>query len=84
MKRGRVPVGKGVEVAHGRRVEHWREQLHVVEPELGVLARGPAAGEERLERLRRELDHPVAVDPAWPAALELPVLRPEHAELHGC
>ena len=50
---------------------------------LGVLARGAAAGEERLQRLRGELDDPVAFDPARPAALRSRSLRREHAELHS-
>ena len=36
-----------------------------------MLARLAAAREERLERLRRELDHAVAFDPARPTALEV-------------
>ena len=43
----------------------------------------PAAGEERLQRLRGELDHPVPLDAARPAALERELLGREHAELHG-
>ena len=59
---------EGVEVAHRRRPLHRREQPHLVERVLGVLARVAAAGEERLERLRGELDHAVALDPPRPAA----------------
>ena len=54
-----------------------------VEGVLGVLAGRRAAGEERLQRLRGELDDVAAVDPARPAALELELARREHAELHG-
>ena len=42
-----------------------------------------AAGEERLQRLRGELDHAVALDAPRPAALERELLRREHAELHA-
>ena len=45
-----------------------RPQVDLVQRELGVLARLAAAGEEGLERLRRELDHAVALDAAGPAA----------------
>ena len=51
-------------------MEHRRAQVDVGERVLGVLARVAAAGEERLQRLRGELDHPVAVDATRPAALE--------------
>ena len=47
------------------------EQVDLGERVLGVLARAAAAGEERLQRLRGELDDAVAVDPPGPAALEL-------------
>ena len=60
-----------------------RPQVDVGERVLGVLARRAAAGEERLQRLRGELDHLVALDPAGPAALERELPRREHAELHG-
>ena len=61
---------------------HGRQQAHLVERVLGVLAGVAAAGEERLERLRGELDHAVALDPPGPAADLLPH-RSEHAQLHG-
>ena len=73
---------EGVEVADGRRAPHGREQPHLRERVLGVLARLSAAGEERLQRLRRELDHAVALDPARPPP-DLVLDRREHAELHG-
>ena len=63
--------------------EHRRAQIDVGERVLGVLARRAAAREERLERLRGELDDPVAVDAPGPAALERELLRREHAEPHG-
>ena len=40
-----------------------------------MLARIAATGEERLQRLRRELDDPIAVDPPGPPPLELRPLR---------
>ena len=71
--RGRVRERKSspVEDAHRRRMEDRRAEDDLGERVLGVLARLPAAGEERLQRLCGELDHPVAVDPARPAPLEL-------------
>jgi hypothetical protein len=45
-----------------------------------MLASLAAAAEERLKRLRSELDHAVALDPARPAAFEVTILRREHAE----
>ena len=66
-----------------RRLKHRRAQVDVGERVLGVLARRAAAGEERLQRLRGELDHLVALDPPGPAALERELPRREHAELHG-
>ena len=72
-----------VEVADRRRPKHGRTQHDVGQRVLRVLAGLAAAGEERLERLRRELDHAVALDPAWPSPLEVELLRAEHAELHG-
>ena len=59
-----------VEDPDGRRMEDRRAKDDLRERVLGVLARLAAAGEERLQRLRRELDDPVAVDPPRPAALE--------------
>ena len=64
-------------------MEHRRAQHDVGERELRVLARVAAAGEERLQRLRGELDYAVALDAAGPAALEIVLRRTEHAELHG-
>src|SRR5487761_1559585 len=64
------------------RMEHGRAEDDAVEQVLGVLACKPAAAEERLQRLRRQLDDAVAVDPTRPAALERKVCRREHAELH--
>ena len=40
-----------------------------------------AADEERLERLRRELDDAVALDASGPASLEVGALGAEHAQL---
>ena len=86
--RGRVPE-REVELPERRehpqpgRREHRRPELDVRERILGVLARGGAAAEERLQRLRRELDDPIAVDPPGPAALERRFRRREHAELHA-
>ena len=71
-----------VEDAHRRRVLHGHEQGDVGERVLGVLARAAAAEEERLQRLRGEVKHAVAVDPADPPALERVVVRVEHAEAH--
>ena len=65
---------EGVEVADRGRVEHRRPQVDVGQRVLGVLAGLAAADEERLERLRRELDDAVAVDASGPASLE--VARP--------
>ena len=48
-----------------------------------MLARAAAAGEERLQRLRGELDDAIAVDPSGPAALEVGLPGTEHAESHG-
>ena len=63
------------EDAHARRVQDRWAELDVSERVLGVLARAAAPGEERLQRLRGELDDAIAVDPTRPAALELGVLR---------
>jgi len=70
---------EGVEVAHGGGMEHGRAKVDVCDRILGVATRSAAAGEERLERLRRELDHGVALDDPRPATLELQILRSEHA-----
>ena len=72
-----------VENPHRRWVEDGGEQLDLVERVLGVLACLPPAEEERLQRLCREMRHPVAVDAAHPAALHLVADRVEHAEPHG-
>jgi hypothetical protein len=74
---------EGVEVAHGRRMEHGRPEVDVGERVLRVMARRPTSREERLQRLRRELDDGVALDQPGPAALELQFARREHAESHG-
>ena len=47
---------------------------------LGMLARRASAREERLQRLRGEMDDAVAVDASDPAALERVFERVEHAE----
>ncbi len=60
-----------------------RAKVDLVERVFGVLAGLTAAAEERLEGLRGELDHALALDPCRPTALEVAVLRAEHAELHG-
>jgi hypothetical protein len=73
---------EGVEVSYRRRVEHGREELDLLQPILGMLARLPAAREERLERLRSELNHPVAVDPPRPPPDQVVARRTEHAQLH--
>ena len=44
-----------------------------------VLASLPAPGEERLERLRGELDHAAALDPARPPALKVRAFRRKHS-----
>ncbi len=54
--------------------DNRRPQVDVGERVLGVLARIAATGEERLQRLGRQLDDPVALDPAGPAALERELL----------
>ena len=59
---------EGIEVADGRWMEHRRPELDLGKRILGVLACLPTPGEERLERLRGELDHAVALDPARPPA----------------
>ena len=64
-------------------MQDGRAQVDIRKRVLGVLARRAAAGEERLERLRRELDHAVAFDAPGPASLERELLRSEHAELHS-
>ena len=71
-----------VEDPHRRRAEHGGAEHDVSEWILGVLAGHPAAGEERLQGLRGQLDHPLAVEPSRPAALEEGLLRAEHAQLH--
>ena len=68
---GEAEVAGVVEDPHRRRMEHRRAEDDVGERVDRVLARSSAAGEERLQRLRRELDHRVAVDPSRPAALEI-------------
>src|SRR6266511_455957 len=71
-----------VEVAYGRWVEDGRPKVDVGERILGMAARVPAAGEERLQRLRRELVDDAVLDQPRPAALEREVARCEHAEPH--
>src|SRR5690348_10647017 len=63
-------------------MEDRRAENHVLERVDVVLTGFAAAGEERLQRLGGELDHAVAVELPGPAALEVPVSRSEHAELH--
>ena len=69
-----------LEEANCRRLEHGRAEKHVREWILRMLACRRAAGEERLERLSRELNDLVAVDSARPAALEIGFHWTEHAE----
>src|SRR5262249_23688930 len=71
-----------VEDPHRGRMEHRRAEDDVGERILRVLTRRPPAREERLQRLGRELDNALAIDPARPAALEILVARREHAQLH--
>ena len=71
-----------LEDPHGRRVEHRREEAHLDQRVLGVLARRAAAREERLQGLRGEVDDPIAVDPADPTPLHRVVERMEHAQPH--
>ena len=71
-----------VEDPHRRRVLDRHEQRHVPERVLRMLARAAAAEEERLQRLRREVEYPVTVDAADPAPLHRVVVRVEHAEAH--
>src|SRR5204862_3926512 len=70
-----------VEVAYGGRPLDGREQPHLAERVLVVLARRAAAGEERLEALRREVDDAVTLHLPEPPA-EVARRRREHAELH--
>src|SRR5439155_4931179 len=71
-----------VEVTDGGWVQHGRAKVDLGERILRVSPGRAATGEERLQRLRRELDDRVALDDARPAALELQVARSEHAESH--
>src|SRR5215213_265633 len=73
---------EGVEIAYRRRPPHRGEQPHLVQRVLRMLARVAAAGEERLQRLRRELDHAVALDPPRPPS-NVVVEGSEHAKPHG-
>src|SRR5207237_3529735 len=73
---------EGVEVADGGWVQNGWAEVDFVERILGMPARDSTAGEERLQRLCRELDDGVALDDPRPAALELQIFRSEHAEFH--
>jgi len=64
-------------------VQHGRAQVDVGEGVFRVVASGAAASEERLERLRRELNHAVTFNAPGPASLERELPGREHAELHG-
>src|SRR5262249_33836117 len=75
-------VAVALEDPHGRRMQHRRAQDDVFERKAVVLARLAAAGEERLQRLRGELDDAVVLDAPGPAARQIAVARREHAELH--
>ena len=63
-------------------MQNRRAEVDVREGVLGVSPRLPAAGEERLECLRRELDHRVTLDDPGPPALERQLARREHAQPH--
>ena len=67
------------EVAHRGRPEDGRPEVDVGELVLRVLARVATAGEVRLQRLRRELDHPITIDAPGPTALERKLAGREHA-----
>ena len=71
-----------VEEPHRRRVLHGHEQGDVGERVLRMHARAAADEEERLQRLRGEVEHPVVLDAADPPAVERVVVRVEHAEAH--
>ena len=72
------------EHAHGRRVRNGDQERDAGERVLGVLACVRTTGEEVLQRLRGEMDDPVTVDAADPAALQRLVVGVEHAEAHSC
>ena len=74
---------RALEDAHRRWVVDRREQGHLSARVDGVLARSTAAEEERLERLRRKVDHALAVHATDPAALHRLAGGMEHAEPHG-
>ena len=83
--RGRVREGERaflVEDPDRRRMEDGRQQPHALERIDGVLPRGAAAREERLQRLGREVHDVVVLDPADPPALHRVVDGMEHAEPH--
>src|SRR5262249_13160044 len=63
-------------------MEDGREQPDVRQRILRVLARRAAAREERLQRLRCQVDDAVPVDAADPAALHRVSEGMEHAETH--
>ena len=63
-------------------MEYRREEHDVVQRVLRVLSRSPSTREEGLERLRSQLEHPLAVDAPDPAALQRVADRMEHAEPH--
>ena len=73
---------EGVEVADSRWMQHRGAKVDVCKRILSVSTRRAAAGEIRLERLRSELQDGVALDDPRPAALELQILRSEHAKFH--
>ena len=59
-------------------MQNGRAELDVGERVFRVVTRGASTREERLQRLRRELDHGVAVDDPRPAPRELQLARSEH------
>src|SRR4029079_9918329 len=66
-----------------RRMQHRGEKAHVVERVLRVLSRGPASGEERLQRLCRALDDALVLDASDPPPLQRMADGMEHAEPQG-
>src|SRR5262249_16915257 len=71
-----------IRVADGRRPRNRCEQADVLERVFVVFARRAAAGEEGRERLRSEVDDPVAFDHADPAP-GLAIARRKDTQPHG-
>ena len=57
--------------------------LDACEGVLGVSPRGPAPGEEGLQRLGRELDDGLSFDEPRPPPVQLQLAGREHAQVHG-